>query len=805
MTLSNLIISKRRGFQEFLQKQQKKKKSTRNTWSKNGHVTKILINKNKSTLNSDKQTEIKETEYKKLNIARKKFSLFHFTPITVKAPIQDPNLEMPDEVIRINDNTNFRDNIPNFLIFNNCNINLSNITNNFYTCNENQENLDSVKNKENLEKKQNYFNTINNDEIITPIEDFVVEIDELDTEDLNFINRDTKSENGRQFFKNPLRIELDKFLDLNAIDLEELLNDKNIVLICEKEVNKNKGRRSTLCRGIQHFLNKIENAKEKLNTENEIKESLNEESKSSSSSNEEDKMEDKENSFSPSSASSRIEMSISSQNNIINESKDGWEFTKTIKKPQNLKKNNILANNTGSNKVPYNDTISSKKFEHYKKSLINFSPSTNFNSNLHPPLKLFDISNRSLNHSDESDQKLCMYKDVYNSKECKQNQIGVLSSLKPLKPVIPDIKHLKKFEKSPEIKKRKNGSESRNETDIKSSNISSLSKENSNINNEHKKASHQPLKTVEEKLTSKLSNKLVIVIMTILVVLPVLDVDYVDSIRFADSENPTVYRYCLETIDQTFMKAIADVRYIKTLDLIYRNCIDLSDDGSSISGENLQIYTNSENSNSTAKIPLFYRLNFTLYTPYRDLYEILETENYEKYKIFLPNITYEHPDFKQVLNTGRENFDYITKYYYPGDSDSSIIIVSNNQTESRMTAYLNIIKVIFIALILLLGVYMFSTDIQFNVTKHLDKIQSRVKYYLINTDSLTDNVEGDSNNSNDIRSAYEKALLLLDEKENEKNKKTKKDNKNDNETYVIDENIKIIINLISISLGRQSK
>jgi hypothetical protein len=87
------------------------------------------------------------------------------------------------------------------------------------------------------------------------------------------------------------------------------------------------------------------------------------------------------------------------------------------------------------------------------------------------------------------------------------------------------------------------------------------------------------------------------------------------------------------------------------------------------------------------------------------------------------------------------------------------------------------------------------------VSRPLDLVMTRLKIYLSNTDSLTENIDFESTDKMDLRTAYEKALILIDKKQGKKNHK----NADKIETKGIDNQIKLLINLISISIGKPSK
>jgi hypothetical protein len=78
---------------------------------------------------------------------------------------------------------------------------------------------------------------------------------------------------------------------------------------------------------------------------------------------------------------------------------------------------------------------------------------------------------------------------------------------------------------------------------------------------------------------------------------------------------------------------------------------------------------------------------------------------------------------------------------------------------------------------------------------------TRLKIYLSNTDSLTENIDFENPDKMDLRTAYENALILIDKKQGKK----QQNNAAKIETKGIDNQIKLLINLISISIGKPSK
>lgn len=743
LTLADIVMSKRRGHQHLLNDQKANKRKERKSLALNKNIKKILINSiigNKKTNDNNdimkkesSFTGIPETENRRF-INPTKLKLINQTKSKIKVPFIDPNLDHDDEFLKFEKPGNFnnsssQDLNSKILLLNNCNLTLFNVTNNInnqilinpeYFLNQNKkfsEDADHIEKIDSLSSNREEFN-----ERDAPCVEYEIKLEELDLDDLNFINKDIKSENGDRKYKNPLKTELEIFLKINAIELEDLF-DKHVVLIGEKNFN-NKKRRSTFCKGINHFLNKIEQI-------GEVKAEINQSAMDSKSS---------ERSQSSLSFSQEEKSKISKHSSFNCSNQDDTDF-------RNLKI-----------KDKKNSEISGKNSD--RQMIQKLSPMTS------------EFSNKQLNFLDDDQEEQKLIKNPI------QNGGGNFSVV--MEQVALEDKQIQKLHQSSKISKRRKTVEL-NPDRIKEAIKPSIQ------NNKPKKP--ECTETVEDKLTSSLANKLVLVIMMILVIVPVLDQDYIDEIRFTADEIPSLFRYCLEGLDLSFVESIKDLRYLKTLNLIYKNCIDLTENGFHFSEiENKDNLTNVK--------PFFYNINFTEYPLYQTLYKIAASN--ESLRLLIPEIAYQHPNWEMIKNSGRENYNFVTKIYYPDESDSKISLIYNNSTEGKLSAYLNILKILFIAIILLSGVYFFSNDIQVNVTIHLDKITTRIRNYLDNTDSLSENIQDNPSDCNDIRSAYQKALLVLEEKQG--STKSRKDD----EIYVIDQNIKIIINLISISIGKPS-
>ncbi len=736
-----------------------------------------------------------------------------------------------------------------FLI-NNCNFTLLNVTNT-YNGGSNQKEILSKLDNEELESSYNsqyqeveeHYEHSENDELgLNPLRDsspIQIQLDVLEPDDIAFINKDVKSENGEKNFVNPIKKDLDYFLKLNAIEIKDLIKDDNLVILEEKTVTY-KTRRTTSI-DVKKFMVNMIDFKNIANYNIPIKE------------------HDSENSYSICSSSSRAKKS-SRKNDLTfssNKSKSSKNSKITYSKKSDVSLDFSIKCSNRDNDSFISSNISSDNTKLLKKSASKFSKSKtsnlgyknnqrksevssikidrarieiNRNGEVEGSYRsgtenrriqqgelISDILTRSISKVAINEQMMNQRNSKLNTSPQKRDNNSVVSSVE-CKGILPDITHnlrsdvikfndVQNFHKNKKEKSLQSTlAENENSVNSKKKYIGNVSspkmqqgkKRNQNYKdgNSDKSITHNPEVNIslEDKLSEKLANKLVVLIMGILIVLPILDLEYFDTLIYTPDQTPTVQRYCLEALNTAFIKSLENPIYFKSIFIIYHTCLDLAEDGLSLKSDY----------NFTAS-PYFFYFNFTQYTPFKNLMENYQSNDMLYFKnlsfSFLPNNSYNHIDWDFVFENERNNLNFILDYFYPDESDSRIQYSYNNNLVQNLTSFLNVLKVVFIAIVLLLGAYIFSNDIHYYVTRHLDKVMTRLKIYINNTDSLSEEINADSVGKGDLRSTYEKALLLLDQRESNIVKKKKRND----ETEVIDRSIKVIINLISMSIGKPSK
>jgi hypothetical protein len=321
---------------------------------------------------------------------------------------------------------------------------------------------------------------------------------------------------------------------------------------------------------------------------------------------------------------------------------------------------------------------------------------------------------------------------------------------------------------------------------------------------------------LESVLSKSMTYKLICLILIILVCFPVFDFNYIDSFINTPSSLATIENFCTKSLDSAFHRALKNLNYVETINKIYYHCIDLTEDGSSIR-ENFYALTNitlklddtfidflydkdkylethKVTVNFTLADPYFYFYNFTNYSPYHLLKNITgKNSNYS-----LPRLVYKHPDYLQVTSYKRNQLNFYRQFYFSSETNNSKIeYVYNDNSNRNLQCILNMAKIFFVGFFLISGAYNFNHLISYFVIRPMDKLMIRLKLILSNTDPLKRHSEQGINEGADIKSAYMKALLLIDDNESIQ----KQFYSTQVEINELDKFLKIMIELVRVSMG----
>jgi hypothetical protein len=704
------------------------------------------------------------------------------------------------------------------IILNNCNLNVFNVTNNYQVLNtqqltENfntQENLKTVENFDTLKTKEDrdlYFednlqdDTINTDIYFSSYYNDIVEnneefsyveqirhehIDILDEEEKIKIENQIYSEREIDYYCNPLQRELDAFLEKNAIDVAELIEDKSLILIDEKENTYN-----------NHFPKKLMKKFSLIRTV--TKKSLDDINVTCDKSPEQNKIKNdgiisypdnrilksptnKKHSYVPQNKVFKLENNFSDFSDF---NRFKLRNSNTLKSSVN-KLDNILEEEIEIKSkipVPIKSKLLRKSTYSNDKIIMNDSYTKNMRNKL---MKKFSINDVIKEQEDdfkieEKNNISSSLSKSHFSSSCDSVPIKNFGTIKTEEFFLTRKDTFSSLVKLPSASSK--GSFN-HKNKIQKNNLVLIKKNNIKKKTLKEPEGHQSL---QETLNYKLTSKLVILIMFLMVVFPILDPDYIDLILGSSNDNSTVESFCVNSLDNAFLNTIENLTYLPVLQKYWLNCLDAAEDGSSIKESNNTLY------------PFFILFNFTNYMPYYQLRKILEEKNINLTS--LPVEIYSHTYYEYLTKHKRSNLNYKKRVFENGDSfNSTINFVYNNNITINVESLLNLLKIVFISMFLLTGCLIFSNDIHYFVIIPLDKVMTRLKLYLNNTETLNEEIDIENDGKTDLQSAYQKALLLLDKKGQDQKITYKK-----NETNEIDKNIMVLINLISISIGKPSK
>lgn len=557
----------------------------------------------------------------------------------------------------------------------------------------------------------------------------------------NEVNRDAHSENGCHNFKNPIKLELEKFCLDNVLELEDLLNEKEELIVLEDKKNSPENKTIKQAALLAGF---VKDAIHNLRRSEELKLTNEEETGNKNIEKTDEKLD-------LSIFSKLRKISVPENLTNIGKKKNIFSFLKGKKKQiESSLSNGIKQAQDNIENINKNEKIQAadKFISLVVKQTLNLSNKES--SSFHSEIGSKNHSKLHTNILQNENAQLLSRKETLNRDSLLkfQNEYSRKNSVKPLE----------------------------------------MDGQNPEDEIEKKIHEHEENPNLEEILTELLTHKLVILVMLLLISLPVIDLDYINTFLWTPDQTPTVQNFCLNSLDNLFSQALIDPNYLYGINKILTACISVSLDGNSFDGPNMDD-------------PYFYYFNFSQYDPYNQIAQLYINTSYA---YLIPNVTYQHYRLQYIELNWRDSQNYVHDYFIPNDnSNSTIEYIYSTNAVLFLSCLLDILKAIFIALILILGSYIFSKDVHFLVILPLDKILTRLQFYLSNSDTFNeelDLVQIDLNTNLDPQAAYKRALLILDEQKGRNIELLDKTL----ETYEIDKSFKVLIKLISVSIGKSS-
>jgi len=305
--------------------------------------------------------------------------------------------------------------------------------------------------------------------------------------------------------------------------------------------------------------------------------------------------------------------------------------------------------------------------------------------------------------------------------------------------------------------------------------------QNIKSNNIVHEESHEKRQNLEAALMEKLTQKVVILILILLVMLPILSGDYIKTFILND-EDTAVENYCMKTISMLMNISENDPNYLFNLKRHIDCCETISVD-----------ITDHLDFNSTE--PYFLYMNFSDYLPFGRL---IQKYNNTKFSSYLSKSAYDNFTKRPRLNFMREGYDFMSDYFFdlsdPDIDYSKITYIMNNRIFLIIDNTLSILKSIFIGVVLVLGAFLVSNDLNRILIFPLENIKKKLIYLLDHSDEVF--IKKD-------KLFDKKESLLLKGKTNIKSQKGS--SIEHSEMKIIDKSLGTLINLLNTSLGGNSK
>ena len=286
---------------------------------------------------------------------------------------------------------------------------------------------------------------------------------------------------------------------------------------------------------------------------------------------------------------------------------------------------------------------------------------------------------------------------------------------------------------------------------------------------------------LDEKLLEILTQKVVILILLLLIMLPILGGEYVKTF-IVDEDDTLIKNYCTNVIDILVEFSNNNSSMLPNLKRHIEIC------------EKISIDTNDlDDFNSTE--PYFLMFNLTEYYPYL---ELIKNYNNTKDIVYLPPLVYDVLSNKSNLNFWREGFDYfsdaVDDYSNPNIFNSTITFIINNHQFLVIDNILGILKSIFVGVVLVWGAYLFSSDVNEILIFPLDKLKAKINYLLNSGDEMYLRKEKLLEQENNVNLIIKNKVIDNSLEKNYQNSEMK----------LIGSSVDFLINLVSMSLGKNS-
>ncbi len=303
---------------------------------------------------------------------------------------------------------------------------------------------------------------------------------------------------------------------------------------------------------------------------------------------------------------------------------------------------------------------------------------------------------------------------------------------------------------------------------------------------------------LEKALIDGITHQVIILIMILLIGYPMLDPSFLMNLIYSSEFQPLRPNFCIDLIFFFMSSALNDSYFIKPLNISINQCFyasDFLDISKKQVDPEVERFLFLEFNESQLFFQIEEKYNISLLANHSD--NLMTSDLY----VFKKEKREEHDYFHSTYNLDQNN--NITLYY-----DISKI--------GKIESILNMLKSIYVAILLVVGSYVSSLDVSDLVILPLDKIFTKLNMNLKNLE-LIDKDESDQNNYNEEipndSDIINLSNLFKDEEMNthrwqsnttkQKNiSKAEKNLKNSLEPYFIDKYLYWFLKLIEMSIGK---
>lgn len=306
---------------------------------------------------------------------------------------------------------------------------------------------------------------------------------------------------------------------------------------------------------------------------------------------------------------------------------------------------------------------------------------------------------------------------------------------------------------------------------------------------------------LEKRLTKGITHQVVIIIMLILVTIPMIDIDFISDIVYSAEQKPKRHDYCLSLLSRIMNESIYDDSFFPALNTTFQSCFYSKD------------YIDSDNSTPQSEVQRILMMEFNQSQVFKDFMKYSNKSHLVEF-----NGTGLHSDdYFYFIDKYRISQDYQEEEFISEDNYNNITYYYDVRVYNEISSITGMLKSIFVAILLIIGSYIFSIDVNNYVIMPLDKIFAKLNFILQNVEAHDKEQHDDVSPTDELEEEIKvlgigpifdnakfdkKSRTIRDEQANIKKDPKKKKEKNTLETHFIDKSLFKMLKLISMSIGK---